>query len=120
MKLFPSLNLEGYPNRNSLVYESVYGIEGAETILRGTLRYKGFCCVMRAMQSVGLFAETPVPESSGGWGACLSTILDASGVEARDALEAFLNEVRLVGSTDDVSYVHSLSFYTDYSFYLFS
>lgn len=66
---------------------------------------------MRAMQSVGLFAETPVPESSGGWGACLSTILDASGVEARDALEAFLNEVRLVGSTDDVAYVRSFSLF---------
>jgi alpha-aminoadipic semialdehyde synthase len=31
-------NLEGYPNRDSLAYKSLYGIESAHTCLRGTLR----------------------------------------------------------------------------------
>lgn len=57
VNMFPSLNLEGYPNRNSLIYEDAYGIQGCETILRGTLRYRGFCLAMRALQSLGLFSE---------------------------------------------------------------
>lgn len=32
------LNLEGYPNRDSLIYRDVYKISNASTILRGTLR----------------------------------------------------------------------------------
>jgi len=91
MDLFPSLNLEGYPNRNSLVYESVYGIEGAETILRGTLRFRGFCKVMRAMQMMGLFSEGPVPRGSGDWNACVAAVLETSGgSDARVAVEAYL------------------------------
>lgn len=31
-------NLEGYPNRDSLIYKSLYGIDSAHTCLRGTLR----------------------------------------------------------------------------------
>ena len=33
------LNLEGFPNRDSLVYRDIYKISNASTILRGTLRY---------------------------------------------------------------------------------
>lgn len=40
----PGLGLfDVYPNRNSLTYESLYGLEGASTMLRGTLRRQGFC-----------------------------------------------------------------------------
>ncbi len=42
--------------RNSLQYEGIYGIWGAATVLRGTLRYRGFCLVMRALQHLGLFS----------------------------------------------------------------
>lgn len=39
---FPAFALECFPNRNSLVYGEVYGIEQeASTIFRGTLRYEG-------------------------------------------------------------------------------
>ena len=36
------------------------GIDGAETIIRGTLRYKGFCAVMRGLQELGLFDPTDI------------------------------------------------------------
>ncbi len=52
--IFPALGLEVLPNRDSLSYESVYGIEGAPTVFRGTLRYKGFSRRMRALQLAGL------------------------------------------------------------------
>lgn len=36
----PGFNLEGYPNRDSTVYSDLYNIQSAETVLRGSLRYK--------------------------------------------------------------------------------
>lgn len=34
---------EGYPNRDSLQYRSVYGLDNIPTMLRGTIRRNGFC-----------------------------------------------------------------------------
>lgn len=36
----PGFNLEGYPNRDSTIYTEAYDINSAETVLRGSLRYK--------------------------------------------------------------------------------
>ena len=63
---FRALNLEGYPNRDSTAYAEVYGIESADTILRGTLRYGGFCEVMLVLQELGLFADAEDPALSPG------------------------------------------------------
>lgn len=58
---FPSrLNLEGIPNRDSLKYERLYGLEGIPTMLRGTLRYTGFCELMKCFRSMGLLDTSPV------------------------------------------------------------
>jgi saccharopine dehydrogenase-like NADP-dependent oxidoreductase len=35
--------LQAYPNRDSLAYIDAYGLEGAQTVLRGTLRRDHFC-----------------------------------------------------------------------------
>lgn len=51
---------EGYPNRNSLDYISLYGIEGIQTLLRGTLRFPGFCGAWDALIQLG-FTEANTP-----------------------------------------------------------
>jgi saccharopine dehydrogenase-like NADP-dependent oxidoreductase len=45
--------LEGYPNRDSLRYIDLYGIQETKTILRGTLRYKGFCPAWNVLVQLG-------------------------------------------------------------------
>jgi saccharopine dehydrogenase-like NADP-dependent oxidoreductase len=45
--------LEGYPNRDSLSYISLYGLEGISTMLRGTLRYRGFCRAWNVFVQLG-------------------------------------------------------------------
>ena len=35
--------LVAYPNRDSFPYESLYGLEGIDTFIRGTIRYQDFC-----------------------------------------------------------------------------
>ncbi|MGB9905899.1 MAG: saccharopine dehydrogenase C-terminal domain-containing protein [Candidatus Saccharicenans sp.] len=45
---------EGYPNRNSVSYLETYGIKEAKTMLRGTLRYPGWCQKMKKIGELGL------------------------------------------------------------------
>lgn len=45
--------LEGYPNRDSLGYISLYGLDGISTMLRGTLRYEGFCRAWNVFVQLG-------------------------------------------------------------------
>lgn len=49
-----NLNLECYPNRESTSYKSIYGIENIKDIIRGTLRYEGFCHIMQSFKDLGL------------------------------------------------------------------
>jgi alpha-aminoadipic semialdehyde synthase len=70
---WPDLHLECLPNRDSLLYEKVYGIESASTIFRGTLRYRGFSRLMHIFQNMGLF-ETVAPIGDRTWGDVLKTL----------------------------------------------
>ena len=45
---------EGYANRDSLAYEKIYGLEGIETLVRGTLRGDGFCGGWDALFQLGM------------------------------------------------------------------
>lgn len=49
---------EGYANRNSLTYIAPYGLQGIKTILRGTLRYKGFCSAWNVLVQLGCCDDT--------------------------------------------------------------
>ncbi len=49
---------EAYPNRNSLPYIQLYGIQSAKTMLRGTLRNRGWCSTLKKIAELGLLDET--------------------------------------------------------------
>lgn len=49
------LDFECYPNRNSLLYKDIYSIPEVGTLIRGTLRYPGFCQIMQLAKTLGLF-----------------------------------------------------------------
>ena len=57
----PGFNLEGYPNRDSLMYRELYGITEAKTILRGTLRFSGYANSIKGLQKLGLIDPNPHP-----------------------------------------------------------
>lgn len=46
--------LEAYPNRDSMGYIELYGLESAATVFRGTLRYPGWSETLRRLGEVGL------------------------------------------------------------------
>ncbi|XP_057185055.1 alpha-aminoadipic semialdehyde synthase, mitochondrial isoform X1 [Triplophysa rosa] len=61
MDFLPGFNLEGFPNRDSTKYAEPYGIETAHTLIRGTLRFKGFSSAMSGFVKLGLINTEPCP-----------------------------------------------------------
>ena len=66
---------EGYANRDSLAYEQIYGIQGIDTLVRGTLRGDGFCG--------GWDAIVPIGHEPGRCAGGLSGRNDVAGVHGR-------------------------------------
>ncbi|MCB1044697.1 MAG: saccharopine dehydrogenase NADP-binding domain-containing protein [Acidobacteria bacterium] len=50
--------MEGYANRDSVTYQHTFGLEDVETLIRGTLRYPGFCETWSQIVKLGLPNET--------------------------------------------------------------
>uniref|UniRef100_A0A1D1Z4G1 Alpha-aminoadipic semialdehyde synthase n=1 Tax=Anthurium amnicola TaxID=1678845 RepID=A0A1D1Z4G1_9ARAE len=76
----PAFALEYLPNRNSLVYGDLYGINNeASTIFRATLRYEGFSEIMGTLAKIGFFDTEVHPvlkeEQRPTFGAFLSELL---------------------------------------------
>lgn len=49
---------EGYANRDSLKYIDTYGLKGVETMVRGTLRNKGYCTAWNVLVQLGCCDES--------------------------------------------------------------
>lgn len=57
-------SFEGYANRDSLSYRSIYGLENIPTIFRGTLRRPGFCEAWNIFVQLGMTDDTYTLENS--------------------------------------------------------
>jgi alpha-aminoadipic semialdehyde synthase len=74
---FPTMNLECLANRDSLGYREIYGIESAEDVFRGTLRFKGFSEIMYGVKKLGLMDD--VVDDSATWAEVVADLLKAKG-----------------------------------------
>ena len=64
---FPGLgDFDGYPNRDSLNYQAIYGLEQVDTLLRGTLRRAGFCKAWDVFVQLGMTDDTASLQLPGG------------------------------------------------------
>lgn len=55
---------DGYANRDSLSYRHHYGIDQIPTLLRGTLRYEGYCSAWQVFVTLGITDDTFLIENS--------------------------------------------------------
>ncbi len=51
-------DFEGYANRDSTIYKELYGLNGIQTLLRGTLRKAGFCNAWNIFVQLGMTDDT--------------------------------------------------------------
>ncbi len=56
---------EAYPNRDSIPYLALYGLDSARTMLRGTLRYDGWCAAWYGLVRLGMLGVNERPGLSG-------------------------------------------------------
>ncbi len=54
--------LDGYANRDSLQYADVYGLQNINTMIRGTLRFQGFCAAWNVLVQLGCTDDTYLME----------------------------------------------------------
>lgn len=59
-------SFEGYANRDSLAYQSLYELDGVQTMYRGTLRRPGFCRAWDLFVQLGLTDDSYIIEDSRG------------------------------------------------------
>ncbi len=58
-------DFEVYPNRDSMPYQELYGLQEAQTVMRGTYRNIGWCDTFKKIVDIGLVDDTPVPGIEG-------------------------------------------------------
>ncbi len=58
------LKFEGYPNRDSLNYKSLYKLNHIQTLKRGTLRNIGFCKTWNLIVNLGLTSKKKLTETN--------------------------------------------------------
>ena len=80
------IEFEGYPNRDSMPYAEVYGINVRDVMFRGTLRHSGWCAVMKQIARLGWLATDDVDGFEGASYADLSAHL--AGIEDSADLRA--------------------------------
>jgi saccharopine dehydrogenase-like NADP-dependent oxidoreductase len=51
---------ENYPNRNSIQYKNIYGLNNAKTVYRGTYRMTGWCETLRKIVLLGWLRTAPI------------------------------------------------------------
>jgi len=56
---------ELYPNRDSVPYKELYGLKDAETVMRGTYRFPGWCDTLKKMVDLGMMNDSPSPKLKG-------------------------------------------------------
>jgi len=82
---------EAYPNRDSVSYRETYGIPEALSVLRGTLRYAGWCETLRKMVELGLLDDAPRDRSGSTFLGLMKELAQAApGADAKAAVAARL------------------------------
>lgn len=92
IKFMPELDLIGIPNRNSIDYMNYYGLHDAKTVLRGTLRYRGFAEVVLAFNKLGLLDASKRNLSDCTW---RKVIMNKLEVDAESISDSGLNNTLL-------------------------
>jgi saccharopine dehydrogenase (NADP+, L-glutamate forming) len=88
-------SLAWYPNRDSLSYIPVYGLEGTETFIRTTLRYPEYCRAWSSIVRAGL-TNDQIPLSPSlsfaAWSAPILPFVDGSNREPLNFLGLFSSD----------------------------
>lgn len=79
--------LERYPNRDSMLYQELYGLKDALTIFRGTFRNPGWSETLHKIVQLGFLDDTEKPEILGWkWKELTASLIGTQSGNVRNAL----------------------------------
>ncbi|ORZ25317.1 saccharopine dehydrogenase [Absidia repens] len=97
---YPGFAFVGYGNRDSTPYDKRYNIPEANTIIRGTLRYDGFCQFVKALFKLGFLSEDAqaslaqdAPEIA--WNQVIANVSGAKSTQEEDLKNAIIAKCNL-------------------------
>jgi len=97
---------DGYPNRDSTQYVQEYNIPKSRNVLRGTLRYNGFCSLLKKLLLLGLIENTPVDGES--WKQVTKSLV---GAQSDDELRTKISEKLNLQGEEASKFVNDLEFF---------
>ena len=85
-------DFDAYANRDSLSYRKPYGLENIPTLLRGTLRMKGYCKAWNAFVKLGLTDDSYQIENSEklSYKELIESFLPFGNLSTKEKLKVFL------------------------------
>ena len=112
VEIKPLGNYAWYPNRDSLAYIPVYGLESVHSFIRTTLRHPDYCRGWNNLVNAGLTDdEVPVPssiKSISTWSKPLLPFVDVSNKYLYDQLGLFDNEPLYINNRTSAKILQSL------------
>jgi saccharopine dehydrogenase-like NADP-dependent oxidoreductase len=105
-------SLEVYPNRDSIPYKELYGLKDAETVMRGTYRYIGWCDTLKKIVDLGLVDDTPQPNLKGKTYKQMMADLVGAG-EKDDVMAAAAAKVGLAKNSEVMGRIEWLGLFSD-------
>jgi alpha-aminoadipic semialdehyde synthase len=117
-RCWPAFNLEVLPNRDAIPYGSLYGLEGADTVFRGTLRYRGWSHIMYGMRELGMFdMDNQVGQGELSWKTAMDRILPSGGVSLEERALAGLEDQGIPNAAKVVDCMKWLGCFSDDELY---
>ena len=101
---------ERYPNRDSLPYVETYGLEGAATMFRGTLRNAGWCATWLTLSRLGFLGDAPQKLDGLSYAEFTARVLGSSGEDVR---KEFAARAGVGEDADVVARLAWLGFFSD-------
>ena len=94
------MDLETYPNRDSMPYIELYGIKDTRTMFRGTLRYPGWCRTMLKVSQMGMLKENEITGIKGkSYRQIFQQIL---GIDQKTDPIDFVSKTAGIGKNDEI------------------
>ena len=81
---------EAYPNRDSVPYKEIYGLDGIKLLMRGTLRYSGWHKLILALKALHLIEPLPVEAGVQSFAELIAKLNDLPQSSLRESVAAKL------------------------------
>lgn len=108
---FPGVgDLDVYPNRDSVSYLDIYGIPDAQSMYRGTFRYKGWCEALDAMKSLEMLDDSV--KNYQGMSLC-EFLAERGGIGVKDLKNQLAKKLGVEVSSVAIQALEFLGFFSD-------